>query len=738
MTLLVVEYLRHSPPNRVPRCRNSCAYVPYLTRSPLYTASQMSSLSSEQCKFNLSQLPSRKNRQWVSTSTVHNAFSQNHLLDMLELHGTPHHFSRDDHTPHWRQYASFAFRMRSLGAEFRRQVTGAFARRIRFENVLCVSSAALSTEEQSECTTNAMACGVKMIAGAVLTDARSCVYARVPILLRADVADQIFQLGLAPQCELECYTPSHSYVAVAIKRRTVDTKGSAVIKNACLEKLQKEMFLWNLLLSQSQSFRAPTALIIGLHPKRKKAVATGAFPFKAAAATGGAPSGALFDRKVWKLALLPFDNMHERAKQSALEALRWRIEVVDDGNAWLMDAAKRMSAADQQSGQPLQPVNPMYALLRTTSDPRLRPNMKSATVFDWPWEQAKRQLAHDLRELTLVSGISRSAVEQAMAKGIPNDYSHHQVTAEALDSNSLFTRETLRKNKPDYKGPPVTPKIIPHNRANWRLLKDFRQQYPHQFSKNGHMLPHVEQRSFYVDLELASAEYLYANHTNTHKPDADPHLMQKFGEAFDVYPTSPLVTDTIPDSLVFMIGCGRFVEGAWNHNVFIAETLNKQGEQQVISEWLQHMNTLTCNLKQPALVHVWGPEKQLLKQAFRRMPQAVVDELRPLLNYVIVDVHKIVSTSCVSIRGSLNNSIKSVASALENLGLLDDSDTRGKKVTVENGAEAMAAALHATELVHKNEVSSLSEVELVQNVARYNEHDCRDVARIVAYLRNNH
>ncbi|KAI0558258.1 hypothetical protein FGB62_223g025 [Gracilaria domingensis] len=689
---------------------------------------------------NLSVLPSRRTRQWVSTYSTQNAFGHNHVLDLLELYASQNGIQRDDELPNWRPTASFAHRLRKLGAEFRRQVTGAFARRVGFDHLLCVpsDSSCLSTSERNECTKNAMQSGVKMITGAVLADERARVFARVPILLRADVADNIFNLGLQDVSEEQ----PHLYVAVGIKRRSVETKGSAIIRNTCLEKLQKEMFLWNLLLSQTQPVDVGTALIIGLHPKRKQAVATGAVPHKPVATGNNQASAAVFNKKVWKLAVLPMQQMKEHTRLSALEALRWRIDVVDQGNAWLMDAVRRLSTSETSNPtatvEGAHDVNPVFALLRTTSDPRLRPNMKCASMFDWPWENAKKQLAHDLRELTLVSGVSRSATAEAMAKGIPNDYSHHQVTAEALGSNSMFTAETLQKSKPGYTGPVVTPRIIPHNKANWRLLQDFSQQYPHRFSKSGEMLPNIDKRSFYVDLELASAEYMYADENTKQSNDADSDLVRKYGEAFDVYPKSPLVVDTIPDSLVYMIGCGQIVDGAWKHKVFITDTLDKQGEQNVIMAWLQHMQAVTSTLKEPSLVHVWGPEKQLLSQAFRRMPQGLIRDIEPLRNYVIMDVHKIVATSGVSIRGSLNNSIKNVAKALQNLGLLDGCEGRDAEQGVENGADAIAAVLYAAELVHKNEAPSLSEDEMVQNVARYNEHDCRDVARIVAYLRKNH
>ncbi|CAN8066772.1 unnamed protein product [Agarophyton chilense] len=689
-------------------------------------------------RLDLSALPPRKNRDWVCTNNTRNAFGHNHLVDMLDVHAANCELQRDDQLPNWRPSASFAYRLRALGAEFRRQVTGAFARRIGFDNLLCVPSdeACLSVGEQSECTSNAMQSGIKMIVGAVLTDHTSNVFARVPILLRADVADEIFNLGI----EHECDDQRLVYIAVAIKRRPVETKGSAVLKKRCLEKLQKEVFLWNLLLSQSQRHDVRRALIIGLHPKRKKAVATGAMPLKPRAAESKQPSLAVFDKKVWKLAVLAFDDLKHYARRSALDALKWRIDVMDEGRAWLMNGIKQMSKLSASPSFPhlAHSANPMYALVCTTSDPRLRPNMKSPPMFDWPWETAKRKLAHDLRELTLVSGISRSAAEEAMAKGIPNDYSHHAVTAEALGSNSLFTTEVLIKNKPEYKGPVVTPRIIPHNRSNWRLLQEFHQQYPHRFSKNGQMLPGIEQRSFYVDFELASAEHVSADDSTQLAENADPNLIHKYGETFDVYPTAPLVDEAISVALVFMIGCGQVVDGAWKHSVFISDSLDKEGEKKVILEWLQHMNELTRAQKEPPLVHVWGPEKQLLKQALRRMPQPFIRETEPLRNFVIMDVHKIVANSCVSIRGSLNNSIKNVAKALEDLGLLDDYAGRVNDGGVGKGPDAIAVALHAVELVQKKKAVSLSEVAGVKDIARYNEHDCRDVARIVAYLRKNH
>lgn len=675
----------------------------------------------------LSNLPPRPNHPLINVYSIHNALAHNHLIDLLDLHAVNYAFQTDP-----THSAVFAHRMRALSAEFRRQVTGAFASRVQLHNVHCIPSAPDSPQplhtlvaRHFEATKQAMLRRHHMIVHPLLLHHRTNVYARVPFLLRADIADTIFDLRLAHSSSSSSSHLAHLYLIVAVKRRAVHTSNRATIRGNSLEKLQKHLYLCNQILHQVQPNSLHLCLLIALHPNRTQPIALGAHPTS---------PDRTFNSAIWKMAALPLHTLSEPTRLDAINALSWRIDVVDNSTTWLNNALQQIQS---ESHLPC-PNNPIHALLYTTSDPRLRPNMKCAAMYDWPWQKAKKQLAHDLNELTLISGLSKTIAENAMAKRIPNNFAHHQVTPQALGVKSQFTTHALEKSKPHYNGPSVTPQLIPHNKSNWRLLRRFKPTDPQSFDKRHQLLLNSDKRSFYVDFELASAEYLFAHKCTNEQSDVDAHLFQTFNQYFDVHPTNPFYESVIPDALIFMIGCGQLVDGAWKHRVFIADTLDKDGERTVITEWLQHMQSSIPEASGNPLVHVWGSEKQLLRKAFRRMTRNTFEQLQPLRKFELVDMHKVVTTSCVSIKGCFNNSVNNVANALEKLGLLDDSDERESNEQVGNGGDAMAAALFAAEWARSTGASSLSEADVMKDVIRYNEQDCKDIARIANYLRKNH
>lgn len=626
--------------------------------------------------------------------------------------------------------------MRSLGLEFRRQVTGAFARHVGLDNVTCISSPQNTVYQNVERrdTENAMQSGVKMIVGAILADDRSRVFARVPFLLRADVGEELFNLQLQTQNGISL---DQVYIAVGIKRRTITTHGPTNnLRFKCIIKAKNEMFLWNMLLSRIQNYDPAKFLVVGLHPRKEKAVAMGAI-LSTNPAESSIATATVFDRTVWKYAVVELKDANKKQIDLVFNALEWRMDVEDKGNSWLEAAVKHSNVPtlpDTCATDRSQQVNPMFALLSSTSDSRLRPNMKSPLIFDWPWSTAKKRLAHELGELTLVSGVSKATAEWAMANGIPNDFTHKQVTAETLGLSSLFTSQTILKNKSEYNGPAVTPAMIPHNRSNWRRLQNFLQHKQDQFSPGECTLPDVESRSFYVDFELAAPDEIHANDCAPDGVDVDEEEVTKYDSFFDVYPRKPIQEFVSSDSLIIMIGCGQLIDGKWSFELFVADKLDEKSEGNVIIAWLEHMRAVMAEGDKTAIVHVWGPEKHLLRKALRHMNRNKADEVRRICKFELLDMLKIVTSSCLSIKGSLSNSLKSIISALGRLDLVDVAE----KLQVENGADAMAALLASAEYAHSNGLKSFSQVPLMKNVARYNEQDCRDVARIAEYLREFH
>lgn len=675
---------------------------------------------------------------------MHNALLNNHFLDVLEVHGANFGLLSDEETPDYDPAGSYALRMRKLSGEFRRQVVGAFARRIGLDHVACASSTIPkgAAEKERAATTRAMARAAKLIVGAVIGDAERRLFARIPMLLRADVASEILGWRLAREDD---HPLDSLYVVVGVKRRPFETDPTGTVRGRSTGRIQKEMWLWNRLLSDAQNFDVGSAILVGLHPNRRKAIELGAIPIADTSEAVETDQGnvadkksrQIFDTTVWKLGIVKYGDEQRPRGMEALEALSWRVKVVDEGEEWIqMEMEEALEKGEANEGNPKSPI---FALAHATKDPKLRPNMKCQSMYDWPWAKAKKQIAEQLRDLTLVSGISRVGIAEAMQNGVPNDYSHHKATAKDLGVDSKITKTILEMCKPNYVGPSVVPSLIAHNRFNWRRLQGYNADRQHDFDKSSSVLPFADERTFYIDFELASPESLYSSRSKCTEPqEGDETCHCRY---YNVVPSRPIQSDTTSDALIFMIGCGQVIGGEWKHRVFISDSISQKAEHALIHDWLVYMDSATpANFGKPIL-HVWGPEQKLLRTALRRMRRNAPEEYKAVEDiqfFKTVDILKVVELGHVAIKGNLSNSLKAVYTALEREGLLSDLKVRSKAAVVSDGADAMALALDAAEEAIRGNLSALSEAPKMADITRYNEADCREIAEIVAYLRKHH
>lgn len=188
--------------------------------------------------------------------------------------------------------------------------------------------------------------------------------------------------------------------------------------------------------------------------------------------------------------------------------------------------------------------------------------------------------------------------------------------------------------------------------------------------------------------------------------------------------------------IIFMIGCGHMEEGEWRFSSFVVNDLNEDEEYRVITEWTAHMALTADRLgvrSEPRLFH-WSPaEVSALERAHNSARVRHVARADWPEDLGWLDFYKIMEREPIVVRGALGFGLKAVAKAFHALGYIQ-TDWGDSQV---DGLGAMVGAWSARREARERGVS-MADVDLMREIAEYNEVDCKAMMEIIAYLRDNH
>ena len=305
------------------------------------------------------------------------------------------------------------------------------------------------------------------------------------------------------------------------------------------------------------------------------------------------------------------------------------------------------------------------------------------------WEGVKRWLADELRELTQLWQVGVNQRKDAHSGGIYRWDDPGLKPAKVGitgPKQGPVLQQLLAVNRGD--GPPVLPLHIGKTLEEW------------------HAVPDVE---FYVDFE-------YCSDLN----DDFSKLPEKGGQPF-----------------IFMIGCGHVENGEWQFNSLVANDLSETEEVRIIQEWMDHMSAVRDRLDptngKPRILH-WSPAEPTTLQnahnsAWSRHSQPAD---WPVLGWYDF-LQKVMREEPVVVRGALGFGLKTVANAMHLQGLIETNWADSQV----DGLGAMVGVWRCDEEARRRGVP-LTSVPLMDEIARYNEIDCKVMMEIVRYLRANH
>ena len=587
---------------------------------------------------------------WVSAGAIRNWARHDALLDWLDRYGGERGFARDDQRAAYDDRFDFQQFLARQGQRFEESVLVDLEQRVGLIRIDIDRDDARSLAA-AHATVAALERGERVIAQGLLRDPQTRTYGRIDLLVRSDTLAELCGDAFGEADDPGIAAPAlrgaaWHYRVVDIKYSTLELLKDGSLSTASDLATMAQVWTYNQMLGRVQGLVAPFGYVLGRAWRQGKD-----------------------DRgdACWeKLARVPAEA-YVRSREAALG------DVVAEGRAWIRRVRRDGAAWSLLPGGP--------------TIPELWPNMKNDK--DQPWHAAKREIAEELRELTLLWRVSAAMRDRAREHGVTR-WDDPRVSAALLgiggeahpamfDAMIAVNRET---------GPAVRPERIEADEGRWREHAPL---------------------ELYVDFETVN----------------------DLNDDFSSFPRKG------GQSLIFQVGCGTYVDGRWDFAQFTARSLTAEAEGEMIDAWLAHVAALAKGAglggAGDARMFHWSPaETTFMEGAYSSARSRHPERRWPLLGWYDL-LERIVRAAPVVVRGARSFGLKAVARAMRSHGLIETEWGEG----LADGTGAMAGAWAAADLAIRHG-RDLGAVELMREVSRYNEIDCRVMAEVLAHLRREH
>lgn len=586
--------------------------------------------------------------QWVAAKAVRHWCDADPLLDWLDRYGDDRGFVRDDRQPGYDPRFDLSRVIWERGRRFK-ELVREHLRALQPMTVVGELAADARSLDAARATWQAMASGDAVVANAVLRDPQSRTYGVADLLVRSDVLRDLFPDAFEGE-EEPLVAPAipgqrWHYRLLEARYTTLELLKDGSLSAASDLGLMARLWILNNALGRMQGVTPPYAYVLGRGWRQGKDRGNNAFD-----RLGRVPRDAIVRSQEAMLA------------EVAAGAVAWVRRVREEGAGW--------------------DVRPAPSL------PELWPNMKCR--YDSPWSHAKRDLAEDLADLTLISHVGPRVRALAHTRGVTR-IDDPRATAEFLglaQAPAARAVDAILEVDRSRDAQRIRPARIGADEGRWRVPAA------------------VE---CYVDFETVN----------------------------DVLDDLTAFPERGGQALIFQIGCGRCVDGQWTFRSFTTKALTTGAEAEMIDEWIDHLTELAAGagLASPShvrLFHWSAAETSAIENAYRTALERHRERDWPELDWYDL-LAKVVQAEPVVVRGAHGFGLKAFATAMFRLGLIGTQWTEG----LADGAGAMAGAWHAAQEAALREIP-LTEMPLMREIERYNEIDCHVMAEVLDHLRREH
>lgn len=320
--------------------------------------------------------------------------------------------------------------------------------------------------------------------------------------------------------------------------------------------------------------------------------------------------------------------------------------------------------------------------LNPPSCKELYPNMK---VESGKWNAVKETMAKRMGEITLLWNCGINNRQKALDENI-NSYRDVRCTGEVLG----FTNHMANNINNLIKVNTTTETIVPKNiRVSAPLM------YQEMSGKT---------KEFYVDFET-------------------------FGDICQDIKTVPQHVDF---NMIFMIGVGWMSNGIWHYKNFIADAPTYDAERSIMQRFenfLQKASNVGDAKSPPLTLFHWNADEYFWNQAVVRAKQydnGYIDKTKGVVSWH--NLMNIFVNYNVAIKGCCDYKLKSIASSMKKLGMVDTE----LQAECTNGMVAMIRAWQCYEK-YQNPTTA----PIMKDIEHYNQYDCKIMCDILQYFRNN-
>lgn len=325
-----------------------------------------------------------------------------------------------------------------------------------------------------------------------------------------------------------------------------------------------------------------------------------------------------------------------------------------------------------------------WDLFPQPSTPELWPNMTS--ISDHPWHRAKQEIANQLNDLTLVWHVGFAARLKAHQSNVTS-WTDPACNSSVLGVTGLKTApilDSILQANRAIGGPVLSPECLVMVGEEW---------------ENGTPV------EFFVDFETVS--------------DLDDDFTE--------------IPNKGGQPLIFMIGCGYLENNAWKWKGFTVDALTQDSEKEIIDQWLSYMNQVKESLdpfgEEPLVYHWSNAEQSTFESAFNSVKKRHPNEQWPEIRWYDF-LSRVVRQHPIIVSGSFGFGLKSIATAMHKHGLIETVWETGPT----DGLGAMVGAWWSFEEA-KRLSCDMRDIDLMDEILKYNEIDCKTMMEIIVYLR---